>query len=946
MLEADRRPVPRTAPLDLTVDLTRLRGETLAWGAVLLLALGLRLAGLASVALSPAGARHAYAAYALYYGSQGGGADLGVAAGDPLPTLFGAFLFFLFGVSDQIARLGPVLAGVGLVALTIWLRPYLGRAGALAAGLLLAVSPSFVYFSRQPQSAIYVAFIALLLFVALLRALDRGRRGDAILASVAGALLLLCGPVGLTLLLVFVVLVLLLRLRSQAEGAESPSQAEPGFGFASLARAARAGGVALPLAVLVVVLLGFSGFGVAAGNLIRGPVGLLSAWPGSLLGGASGAPGRGPAFALALLPLYEPLALLAGLWAIARVVTRDVPAGRGTLVTRAVLVVWAGLGAVLLALGGATQPALVLLPALPLTVLAGATVGELFGAIPWQGEAAFWRRGALLALAIGLTLAAWGAVGGLVLQAGQRAGDGTWFADLALTVLALALPVSFLTVTYGRQVGSETARQALALVGLLLLLAYGVRSAVELNVYRAASASEPLVYEASTPDILPLVERLRRLSRDVTAQLRNAADPTGGHGLSVAVDPAVEWPLRWYFRDFPALQVGVPATAFESSRPPQLVFRRADAAPLPTGVYQEQRYKFSWSYPAGQPFAGTEPNPLLRVLGFLLFRDNAPPVASTDVVVGYSQDLATRLFPPAPPQGPFGLDEHAGQGRAPGQFDAPRGIAIAPDGAIYVVDMRNARVERFNKDGSFARQFGGPGRGDGQFWRESGRGPTGIAVDQQGFVYVADTWNHRVEKFTADGAFVTKWGSYSNLVAPTPSPDRTGFFGPRGLAISPAGEVYVTDTGNGRVVVFDRDGKFLREFGSKGAGPNQLNEPVGIALSADGQRVYVADSNNARIAVFDPQGRPLAQWPVEAWRGKAYFEPYLALDSDGRLYATSSTTRQVLKFDQDGRLVGNSTGTPPNQTLAAPIGIALATDRSLYITDTTRNVVVHLAPLP
>ncbi len=356
--------------------------------------------------------------------------------------------------------------------------------------------------------------------------------------------------------------------------------------------------------------------------------------------------------------------------------------------------------------------------------------------------------------------------------------------------------------------------------------------------------------------------------------------------------------------------------------------------------------RLTHSYPAGAGLTGGE-HPLLRFLGFLLFRHHVAPAPGADMVVGYGGDVAARLFPQPAAQGPFGLGERAGQGKAPGQFDAPRGVAVGRDGSVYVVDTRNARVQQFAPDGAFVRQFGSVGRGDGQFWRErNANGPTGIAIDAEGFVYVADTWNHRIQKFTPDGRFVTKWGGYTNLVAGPPGGDRTGFYGPRGIAIGPGGEVYVTDTGNARVLVFGRDGAFLREFGQKGKGSNGLDEPVGIAVSADGSRVFVADSNNARIAVFDAGGQPVAQWPVDAWRGRGYFEPYLALDADGALYATSSATRQVLKLGRDGQILNSSAGTPPEDVLGAPVGVALAPDRSLYLSDTARHAVIRLAPLP
>ena len=230
-------------------------------------------------------------------------------------------------------------------------------------------------------------------------------------------------------------------------------------------------------------------------------------------------------------------------------------------------------------------------------------------------------------------------------------------------------------------------------------------------------------------------------------------------------------------------------------------------------------------------------------------------------------------------------------------------------------------------------------------WRESNRGPTGIAVSADGFVYVADTWNYRIEKFTLDGKFVAKWGTYVNLVTGPATGDRAGLYGPRGIAIGPDGNLYVTDTGNGRVVVYGPDGTFRREFGTKGTAAGQLDEPVGIAVSADGSRVYVADSNNARISIFDGQGKPVAQWAVEEWRGKSYYEPYLALDKDGALYATSSVTRQVLKFDANGKVTARiSTGATADETFGAPFGIAIAADGSLYISDGNKNFVAKVNP--
>lgn len=963
MLEVEQQPAARAAdeadliegrreaeaPLLRAFDLTQVGGEVFGWAGVLLIAGVLRLVALGGGALSAEGTRHAYAALALFRGT---GTTLDAAAGGPFAVLFSSVLFFLFGVSDEVARLGPALAGIGTVVAAIWLRPYLGRAGALLAGLLLAVSPSLVYYARRDQPDAYATCFGTILLVAILRLFDRGRRGDFVLAAAAAALLFVSSPLGVTTLLIIVAAAAVVALRPAAAPADDEDGDLPPFGGANLVAAARVGALPAALTAAAILALVFSAAGAAPGNLARGPGDWLLNWVRSLTPAGGNLPGRGPAFALGLLPLYEPLALVAGLWGIANLATGAGPASpRGGVAARTLLAIWAVAGAVLLILGGAQQPELLVLVAFPLALLAGVTLGRLIEAIDWRRDGSFWTGGALVLLFAVLALAAWGAALGNILQTPAGADEAARTYRFLLTLVAFALPLTGAAVWFARRLERGVAARALALGLTVFLLAFTWRSALGLGVYRPDTPSEPLVYDASTPEIGPLMTRVLKLSRDLTALQRTVADPTGGHGLIIQVDPAVEWPIRWYLRDFPNLTVAPIATlgnaAAQGQPPAQLYFRPADGTNAPAGAYREVTHKLRWSYPADQPLTGGGNNALLQALGFWLFRNNVAPAPSTDLIVGYGPELAERLFLPPPPEGPFGLNERLGRGKAPGQFDAPRGIAIAPDGAIYVVDGQNARVQQFAADGSFVRQFGSIGKGDGQLAREGNRGPTGIAVGRDGFVYVADTWNYRIVKFAADGTFVKSWGTYANVVSTPPVGDRKeGLFGPRGIAIGPNGELYVTDTGNGRIVVYAPDGTFRREFAAKGNGPAQLDEPVGIAVSPDGARIYVADSNNARIAIFDAQGQPVAQWPVEAWRDRTFYEPYLALDADGNLYATSSGTRQVLKYSRDGQLIGQAAvGLTPEDALNAPFGIAVAADGALYVADGNRHAVIKLNPI-
>ncbi|MDP6314547.1 MAG: hypothetical protein QGF76_09755, partial [Arenicellales bacterium] len=118
---------------------------------------------------------------------------------------------------------------------------------------------------------------------------------------------------------------------------------------------------------------------------------------------------------------------------------------------------------------------------------------------------------------------------------------------------------------------------------------------------------------------------------------------------------------------------------------------------------------------------------------------------------------------------------------------------------------------------TFEKKWGSRGSGNGQFYH-----PYGIAFDGSGNVYVADTYNHRVQVFDSSGNFLRKWGSRGSA--------NGQFRYPPGIAVDGSGNVYVADTYNHRVQVFDSSGNFLRKWGSYGSGNGQFRYPFGIAV--------------------------------------------------------------------------------------------------------------------
>jgi predicted membrane-bound mannosyltransferase/DNA-binding beta-propeller fold protein YncE len=282
-------------------------------------------------------------------------------------------------------------------------------------------------------------------------------------------------------------------------------------------------------------------------------------------------------------------------------------------------------------------------------------------------------------------------------------------------------------------------------------------------------------------------------------------------------------------------------------------------------------------------------------------------------------------------------------GEAPGAFSAPRGIAFAPDGTFYVADSRNNRVEHFAADGTFLHAWGtyaNAETGDapiGTFYE-----PWGIAVAPDGSVYVTDTWNHRVEKFSADGKALTMWGHFGQAETPD------AFWGPRGIVVDSEGRVYVADTGNKRIVIFDSEGQYLSQFGSAGILPGQFDEPVGLALDSDGV-LYVADTWNQRVQVFssfDEGLYPLRQWDIAGWYGESLDnKPFLAVDAEKHVYVTDPEGFRVLEFSADGTFL-HTWGTYGDgmEGFGLASGIAVDAEGNIWVTDAGNDRVMKFPP--
>jgi DNA-binding beta-propeller fold protein YncE len=176
-----------------------------------------------------------------------------------------------------------------------------------------------------------------------------------------------------------------------------------------------------------------------------------------------------------------------------------------------------------------------------------------------------------------------------------------------------------------------------------------------------------------------------------------------------------------------------------------------------------------------------------------------------------------------------------------GRVTRPVGLAIDNENRfLYVVDSEANRLAVFDADNyKFLRYIGKPSDENafpGTFDR-----PTNAAVDSEGNVYVSDTFNARVQVFNADGEFVREWGKRGNSAGT--------FMRPKGIAVDPDDHIYVVDSDFNNVQVFDSEGHTLMFFGTRGLGPGTFTLPAGIFVDKQ-DRVFVTEQWFGRLQVF------------------------------------------------------------------------------------------------
>ena len=231
-------------------------------------------------------------------------------------------------------------------------------------------------------------------------------------------------------------------------------------------------------------------------------------------------------------------------------------------------------------------------------------------------------------------------------------------------------------------------------------------------------------------------------------------------------------------------------------------------------------------------------------------------------------------------------------------FQLPSSMAIRGDGVIFVVSRGKSSTKGSNgiqmvtKDHDFLGQIGTYGAGlGGMMW------PTSVALDSDENLYLSDEYFNKVTKFDREGNPISEWGRKGS--------GEGEFNQPSGLLVR--GEVmYVVDSRNNRVQMYTLDGDFIGQWGSGGEGNGEFNLPWGICDDTEGN-IYIADWRNDRVQKFDPQGNHIST--IAGGVDSVLDRPAdVAVDSSGSLFVADWGSQRLVVLDQMGNVLETKRG--------------------------------------
>ncbi|MHB0924568.1 MAG: glycosyltransferase family 39 protein [Bellilinea sp.] len=639
------------------------------------------------------------------------------------------------------------------------------------------------------------------------------------------------------------------------------------------------------------------------------------------------------------------------------------------------LVFWSISSVLAYTFAGERMPWLTVHIAVPLLLTAGWGFGWLVDTTPWKRFTQNRSWIALLLIPIFIT-----SLGGFLgsLLGAQPPFQGNTLEELRSTSLFFFSAIALVLSAWGiiKMLYDWTSNEILRVTVVIFSIVLAVltmRTAATASYVKYDTAEEFLVFAHAArgpKDILAQVEEISRRT-------------TRGLDIAVAYDGDANYPFWWYFRHFPNKRYFGDNPTRDLTDSPIIIagyknWGKLDSITRGDYLYYEYNrlwwpmqdyYNLSWDRIWNAIKSPEMRSALFQIWLNRDYTEYAQVTGRTDLTLtnwNPSQQLrmyirkdiiaqiwnygAAPEIPSAEETNPYlvGMtlltsDRVVGQsGTQPGQFQAPRGIDFGADGSMVVADSRNNRIQQFDSDGRLIRSWGSfadaavgdaPG---GTFYE-----PWGIAVGPDGSVFVTDTWNHRIQKFSPEGEFISMWGYFGQGETPD------AFWGPRDIAFDSRGLMYISDTGNKRIVVFDEDGTFISQFGVPGFDPGQFDEQVGIAINSKDE-IFITDTWNQRVQVFTfdvttLQGVFVRYWDVSAWYGSSLEnKPYIAIDRQDHVFITDPEGFRVLEFTSDGEFVrGWGDYSPSSDGFGLPSGIEVDAEGHVWVSDAANNLLLR-----